>query len=255
MPEPLRIELPGYAFDMALVQGGTFRIGSPQGEEFGCSDERPNHEVTVEDFYLGCYLVTQALWRAVALAVPEFGIEPEPSHFKGEERPVENVSWNDIKEKFLPAIEKILGRSFRLPTEAEWEYAARGGKYHAKASFYAGSDKLRETGWNKDNSGDETRPVGLLYPNVLGLYDMSGNVWEWCEDDWHNNYMGAPDNSGAWIDQPNRRDLRVQRGGSHWDNRRSCRVVSRDCDSPASRYDLYGFRISSPSKNIDWTDD
>ncbi len=121
MPAPLRIELPGYAFEMILVEGGTFRMGSPQGAEDASDDEYPDHDVTVPDFYLGRYPVTQSLWRAVAQAAPEFGLEQYPSNFKGDEHPVESVSWSDIKEKFLPAIEKITGRPFLLPSEAEWE--------------------------------------------------------------------------------------------------------------------------------------
>lgn len=246
MPAPLRIELPGYAFEMIPIEGGPFRMGSPQGAEDAYEDEYPDHDVIVSDFCLGRYPVTQALWRAVALAAPEFDLELDPSFQKGEERPVENVSWNDIKEKFLPALEKLTGRSFRLPTEAEWEYAARGGKYHAEGFVYAGSDKLREVGWYDANSGNETQPVGLLYPNALDLYDMSGNVWEWCEDDWHDNYDGAPGDGSAWIDGPDRGDHRVQRGGSYWYEARNCRVAYRRLDGPATRNRNFGFRLASP---------
>ncbi|MBX2928063.1 MAG: formylglycine-generating enzyme family protein [Saprospiraceae bacterium] len=246
MPPPLLIDLPGYAFEMILVHGGAFRMGSPEGAEGAYDDEYPAHDVTVKDFYLGRYPVTQALWRAVALAVPEFGLEPDPSGFKGDERPVENVSWNDIKKKFLPAIEKLTGRSFRLPTESEWEYAAQGGPYHAEGYQYAGSDKLREVGWYDDNSGNETHPVGLLYPNALGLYDMSGNVWEWCEDDWHSNYEGAPDDGSAWIERPERGGRRVRRGGSFFYGPQFCRVAYRLNDYPATRHDGGGFRLASP---------
>ncbi len=246
MPAPIRIQLPGYAFEMIPIEGGSFRMGSPKGAEDAYDDEYPDHDVTVQDFCLGRYPVTQALWRAVALAAPEFGLEPEPSNFKGDERPVESVSWNDIKEKFLPALEKLTSRSFRLPTEAEWEYAARGGKYHAEGFVYAGSDKLREVGWYDANSGNETQAVGLLYPNALGLYDMSGNVWEWCEDDWHGNYEGAPGDGSAWIDGPERGDARVQRGGGSWSGARHCRAAYRFNGAPAGRFNGYGFRLASP---------
>jgi formylglycine-generating enzyme required for sulfatase activity len=246
MPAPIRIELPGYAFEMIPIEGGPFRMGSPQGAEDAYGDESPARDVTVPDFCLGRYPVTQGLWRAVALAAPEYGLEPESSCFKGEERPVESVSWNDIKEKFLPAINKLTGRSFRLPTEAEWEYAARGGNYHAEGYTYAGSDKLREVGWYNNNSGKETHPVGLLYPNALGLYDMSGNVWEWCEDDWHGNYEGAPSDGSAWIDGPERGDDCVQRGGSYWDEAQSCRAAYRNFNDPATRFLNGGFRLASP---------
>ena len=245
MPPPLRIELPSYAFEMILVQGGDFRMGTPEGRPDNYGYEHPDHNVSVKDFYLGRYPVTQALWRAVAQAAPEFGLEPDPSNFKGDERPVEQVSWDDIKEKFLPAIEKLTGRPFRLPTESEWEFAARGGPYHEEGYNYAGSDKLREVGWYEANSGNETQPVGLLYPNALGLYDMSGNVWEWCEDDWHGNYEGAPDDGSAWVDGP-RGGYRVRRGGSCWYGPQGCRVACRFSYVPAYRIGYLGFRLVSP---------
>jgi len=246
MPPPLRIDLPGYAFEMILVEGGAFRMGSQKDTEGAYEDEYPDHDVTVPDFYLGRYPVTRALWRAVAQAAPEFDLDPDPSNFKGDERPVENISWDDIKEKFLPALEKITGRPFRLPSEAEWEYAARGGKHHAESYAYAGSDKLREVGWYDANSGNETQPVGLLYTNALGLYDMSGNVWEWCEDDWHGNYEKAPIDGSAWVDHPERGDYRVRRGGGSWPGPQYCRVASRFHGHPAHRFVSYGFRLASP---------
>lgn len=244
MPAPIRIELPGCAFEMIPIEGGPFRMGSPKGAEVAYGGESPDHDVIVQDFCLGRYPATQALWRAVALAAPEFGLEPEPSYFKCEERPVENVSWNGIKKKFLPALNELTGSSFRLPTEAEWEYAARGGKYYAEAYVYAGSDKLREVGWYNANSGGETQPEGLLYPNVLGLYDLSGNVWEWCEDDRHVNYEGAPGDGSVWIYGRERGGRRVRRGGSRWDGAQACRVAYRS-GGPAYSHLTCGFRLAS----------
>ncbi|MBL8047024.1 MAG: formylglycine-generating enzyme family protein, partial [Anaerolineales bacterium] len=134
------------------------------------------------------------------------------------------------------------GTIFRLPTEAEWEFAARGGT-KSRGFRYAGSDKLKEVAWYNENSYGETKPVGLKFPNELGLYDMSGNVWEWCEDDWHGNYEGAPDDGKAWIDSPDRGDYRVIRGGCSFDTPRLCRCSYRRINSPGDRSNCLGFRL------------
>ena len=219
---------------MVFVQGGTFRMGSEENEPDAYDWEKPAHKVNLPDFFIGKFPVTQALWKAVMKG-------ENPSVFQSDERPVESVSWNDITGAFLPALKKITGLDFRLPTEAEWEYAARGGRN----CQYAGSDKLQEVGWYSANSHSETKPVGLKYPNKLGLYDMCGNVWEWCEDDWHDNYQGAPEDGSAWVNSPERGGYRVLRGGSYWYVAQYCRVAYRFNYPPAARNGDIGLRLAA----------
>ncbi len=230
---------------MVSVKGGTFTMGwitERDGEGF--DNEKPAHEVTVKDFYIGKYPVTQAQWRAV------MGSDPPELHNKGcDNCPVERVSWNDIKE-FLTKLNILTGKRYRLPTEAEWEYAARGGN-QSQGFLYSGSSTIDEVAWYSGNykngntygSKKTTRPVGTKNPNELGLYDMSGNVWEWCEDDWHSNYNGAPKDGSAWVDSP-RGGPRVLRGGSWYLNARYCRVAYRFSFYPTGRSDSGGFRLA-----------
>ena len=159
--------------EMVFVKGGTFMMGATpeQGSDAG-DGEKPVHSVTVSDFYIGKYEVTQAQWKAV--------MGKNPSHYKGENRPVERVSWYDI-QKFIEKLNAKTGKRYRLPTEAEWEYAARGGN-QSKGYKYSGSNDIGSVAWYTNNSGDRTHPVGQKQPNELGLYDMTGNVWEWCSD-------------------------------------------------------------------------
>ncbi|MFN8303370.1 MAG: formylglycine-generating enzyme family protein [Saprospiraceae bacterium] len=224
--------------DMVYVPGDTFRMGSPKGAPGAFDDESPDHDVTVSSFFIGRFLVTQAFWKAVMKG-------ENPSFFKGDERPVEQVSWDRITKEFLPALENLTGIAFRLPTEAEWEYAARGGPYHKDGLLYAGSNKLKEVGWFDENSHLETKPVGLKRPNQLGLYDMSGNVWEWVQDQWHGNYNGAPEDGSAWEDQKGEGVVRVIRGGSYWGAARSCRAASRFLNHPAGDARGHGFRLAA----------
>jgi len=218
MPEPFYTEpKPAAApFDMVFVAGGSFLMGDNDPAAY--DNEKPVHTVTVPDFYIGKYPVTQALWKAVLDG-------DDPSHFKGDTRPVEQVSWNDIIDRFLPALQRITNNPYRLPTEAEWEYAARGGA-QAEGYMYAGSDKLTEIGWFHENSSGETHEVGLLYPNELGIYDFSGNVSEWAEDHWYDDYMDAPADGSAWILR-DKGAPRLYRGGSWAGNARDCRVSCR----------------------------
>ena len=221
-------------FPMVFVQGGPFQMGGADAEAY--DDEKPIHLVTVPAFYLGRYPVTQALWQAV--------MGKNPSDFKGPDRPVEQVSWYDC-QRFIEKINAKTNQRYRLPSEAEWEYAARGGAL-SEAYLYAGSDKLDEVGWYGDNSGGETQPVGLQLPNELGLYDMSGNVYEWCEDDWHDRYQGDPDDGSAWIDRPIRGAGRVFRGGNG--SARFCRVSCRYRGEQEFRYRYRGFRLACQFK-------
>jgi len=228
----------GFSFDMIPIEGGTFTMGNNESEH---EDEKPAHPVTVPDFYLGKYPVTQALWQAV------MGKENNPSYFKGLNRPVESVSWDDT-QVFLEKLKEQTGKTYRLPSEAEWEYAARGGKPSpsgagGQSGAYAGGNKLKEVGWYNDNSHGETKPVGMKLPNELGLYDMSGNVWEWCADVWHDNYDHAPADGSAWLTGGDQ-GRRVVRGGSWYDDDYYCRVSYRDYYYTDDWYYSIGFRLA-----------
>jgi formylglycine-generating enzyme required for sulfatase activity len=229
LPEP---------FLMIAVPGGRFNMG---GKSWDNESSLPVHPVEVDDFWMGQYPVTQALWTAV------MGAENNPAHFKGPARPVETISWDMIDQEFLPRLKKLTldsrpsGTAYRLPTEAEWEYAARGGATD-QPTKYAGSNRLDEVGWYDNNSHGETKPVGLKLPNELGICDMSGNVWEWCEDQWHDTYEGAPDDGSAWVDRE-QGALRVCRGGSWFINAQFCRTTPRYHITPARRYYYIGFRL------------
>jgi formylglycine-generating enzyme required for sulfatase activity len=210
-------------FEMVDLPGGEFQMG---GTKF--SQERPVHTVRVSPFSIGKYQVTQAQWQAV--------MGGNPSHFKGETRPVENVSWNDAQQ-FL----KKIGNGYRLPTEAEWEYAARGGTT-TEYSFGDDESKLGEYAWFGGNSGRETHPVGQKRPNPFGLHDMHGNVWEWVEDPWHKNYEGAPTDGSAWLTGGDN-TRRVLRGGSwisYFNLRSAYRLLSL---IPGDRDNSFGFRV------------
>jgi formylglycine-generating enzyme required for sulfatase activity len=196
-------------FRLVKIPAGSFMMGSAEYD----GDEKPVHRVEVPAFWLAEYPCTQALYQAVT--------EKNPSYFKGPNRPVECMSWDDITSQFFPKLEKLTQRPFRLPSEAEWEYAAKAGGNFT----YAGGDDLHQVGWYAENSHRETKPVGLKKPNAWGLYDMSGHVWEWCEDDWHDSYAKAPDDGRAWVDSP-RGARRGCRGGFWSDHAYHCRAAS-----------------------------
>lgn len=238
LPDKLQIPLPsGFTFEMIFVEGDTFMMGDNSSEY---KQEKPEHEVNVSSFYLGKYPVTQQLWQNI--------MGNNPSVLKGENLPVETVSWDGVQEFIRNLILKT-DKPFRLPTEAEWEYAARGGKY-SQGYTYSGSDKLKQVGWYRYNSGNETHDVGLLLANELGLYDMSGNVWEWCEDDWHDNYNGAPKDGSAWMDSPNRGDYRVLRGGSCFYYAENCRPPGRFNGGLGGRSVNGGFRLALSFQSV-----
>jgi formylglycine-generating enzyme required for sulfatase activity len=212
------------------VKPGTFKMGSNDGHD----DEKPVHKVTLKkSFYMQTTEVTQGQWRAV--------MGNNPSYFKncGDDCPVESVSWNDAKD-FIKKLNKMEGNKYRLPTEAQWEYAARGGE-KSKGYKYSGSDNLDKVAWYDKNSNEKTHIVATKKPNELGLYDMSGNVWEWCEDKWHSNYEGAPDDGSAW--ETGESSFRVFRGGSWNDDAQICRVACRLSDCPEHRFRAVGFRL------------
>ncbi len=231
---------------MIFVKGGEFPMGSREEDKDAFESEKPQHPVRLPDYYIGQYPVTQELWRAVANAAPEFKLEEDPSDFKGDSRPVENVSWNDITKSFLPALHKITGRAFRLPTEAEWEYAARGGMYHQEENYtYSGSDRLKDVGWYDENSNGETKPVGKKHYNPLGIYDMSGNVWEWCADVFDKNFYRQCLEQGV-VENPCNLEQgvrRVLRGGSCFYHAQACRVACRLDAHPVDRNDHIGCRL------------
>jgi formylglycine-generating enzyme required for sulfatase activity len=230
------------AFDMLLVEGGDFDMGG--GDDDALDDEKPVHPVKVGSFYLGKYPVTQQVWQAV--------MGNNPSRFNGSQRPVEQVSWRDTEE-FIKKLNHMTKRHYRLPTEAEWEYAARGGARRQQDGYrYAGSDKLKEVGWYADNSDGETKEVGLKYPNELGLYDMSGNVWEWCNDWFGGKYYQVCDKKGVVQDPqgPAQGVYRVIRGGSWVGGPRDCRVAYRGDDEPAFRGIVLGFRLALSRQSV-----
>ena len=267
LPDTFHFPLPnGLDYPLVRVQPGAFIMGSEGEEAYG--SERPEHLVRLtRDYYIGVYPITQAIWEVVMDG-------HNPSRFRGDDRPVENVSWLDIieggqddtvSEAFLTRLNRrcsvpdapvaLRNFRFRLPTEAEWEYAAKGGhrtaltaaeianppKAAQRYPLYAGSDKLKEVGWYRLNSHGETKAVGLKQPNELGLYDMSGNVYEWCLDEWHDNFNGSPINGDAWIDGIS--SYRIIRGGSKSEDMRDCRLTARYLLAPNYRYGASGFRL------------
>ena len=232
-PKNLSFTVNGVTFEMVYVEGGTFTMGATaeQGDDAD-DDEKPTHKVTIGNYVIGKFEVTQALWTAV--------MGDNPSYFKGDNYPVECVSWNDCQE-FLQKLNGLTGKRFQLPTEAEWEYAARGGN-KSKGYKYSGSNDIDEVAWYDGNSGSQTHPVGTKKPNELGIYDMSGNVWEWCND-WYGVYTSTPANNPTG---PSSGGCRVYRGGSWSSDARGCRVSNRYGDYPDGRsYDL-GFRLVLP---------
>jgi formylglycine-generating enzyme required for sulfatase activity len=269
----------GIGLDMAEIPGGSFLMGTEDAEitrlneKYGggyANDERPQHQVNISSFFMGKSPVTQAQWRAVASRTDlkvERDLKLDPSGFKGDDRPVEQVSWYDAVE-FCKRLSKLSGKDYRLPSEAEWEYACRAntprlvgegpgvrssntprlvgeGPGVRSYPFYFGetiTDALANYNANytyaeepKGKYREETTPVGQFPPNAFGLYDMHGNVWEWCADDWHNNYEGAPTDGRAWLDNDNHSQKNndnedstsVLRGGSWYDVPDDCRSACR----------------------------
>ena len=221
----------GICIEMVKVEAGTFMMGATSEMKDPDSDEKPVHQVTLtNDYYIGKYEVTQALWQAV--------MGNNPSHFKGENLPVETVSWNDCQE-FISKLNTMTGQNFRLPTEAEWEYAARGGK-KSRRYRYSGSRKISDVAWYNDNDGVETREVGTKKSNELGIYDMTGNVSEWCQDRYalyssssQTNPIG--DNSGG---------SKVFRGGGWFNQAKHCSSSFRYNNSQDYHFDNLGLLLA-----------
>lgn len=240
----------GVTLDLMKIPRGTFTMGSPSDEPHRLESEGPQHQVILPDFLMGKYAITQSQWRAVA-ALPKIqqDLNPSPSRFSGDNRPVEWVSWWEAVE-FCQRLSARLGVGYRLPSEAEWEYACRAGDktpFHTGETLTARLANYRATeaysGGPKGNFLEETTVVGSFPANDFGLYDMHGNVWEWCADHSHDGYEGAPSNATAWLtDNPT--SLRIIRGGAWSHYPRNCRSAYRDHDSPVNRFSDVGFRVS-----------
>ena len=235
--------------EMVRIPGGSFMMGSLKDEEGHDESESPLHTVNVPPFFMGRYPVTQAQWRAVAVLKPvERELKVDPSNFKGDKRPVEQVSWDDAIE-FCARLSAHTGREYRLPTEAEWEYACRAGTttpFHfgdmitTEVANYNGS--AYADGPDGDNR-QQTTPVDHFgFANAFGLSDMHGNVWEWCQDQWHDNYDDAPKDGSPWLTKDSEAS-RVIRGGSCLSNPWYCRSASRNFNQPGNRYNNLGFRV------------
>ena len=217
------------SFRMIPVSGGTFTMGATSEMTEPWDDEKPTHRVTLSSYYIGETEVTQALWKAV--------MGRNPSHFKGDDLPVEQVSWHDC-QTFIRKLNGLTGRHFRLPTEAEWEFAARGGN-RSRHTQYSGSSRIDDVAWYDGNSGSKTHPVKTKQPNELGIYDMTGNVWEWCQD-WYGDYSSSaqtnPTGASSGSD-------RVYRGGSWISHPRNCRSSNRFNNTPGNKYYNLGLRL------------
>ena len=245
--------------NMIAIDGGSFTMGAPENELESRDSERPTHDVTLQPFHISQIPITQAQWRIVAgYDRINRDLDPDPSSFKGDNRPVEQVSWEDAQE-FCQRLTAVTGKPYRLPTEAEWEYACRAGSttpfsfgetITTDLANYRGTDQ-EDYGWSgsygdgpKGVYREETTDVGTFPANAWGLHDMHGNVWEWCEDDWHDNYDSAPKDGSAWLDLDTNegKDKRL-RGGSWYNLPGVCRSAYRYFFSRVDRNSDIGFRV------------
>lgn len=239
----LKINVKDVVIEMVKVEGGTFLMGCTNEQGKCGGDENPAHLVTLDCFYIGKYLVTQELWQAVmghSIERKRDEINPKQQLYgKSAKHPMYYVSWNDC-QTFIEKLNKLTGKKFRLPTESEWEYAARGGQ-KSEAFRFAGGNNADEVGWNSGNSGLMTHAVGQKKANELGLFDMTGNVWEWCYD-WYDVYDNqlivnpcGPEKSGLG---------KVLRGGSWYNKPEYCRVARRMFRQPDNCGSSFGFRLA-----------
>ncbi|WP_343039247.1 MULTISPECIES: formylglycine-generating enzyme family protein [Cyanophyceae] len=245
----------GVILEMVQIPRGTFLMGAAEGEEETDKDEFPQHLVRIPEFFLGKYPVTQGQWRAVITGLPkiEDDLDPDPSEFKGETHPIEAINWYEAVE-FCKRLSQATGRNYRLPSEAEWEYACRAG---TTTPFSFGdiitTDVANYDGnytYGQSPKGDyrkQTTPVGSFPANGFGLYDMHGNIREWCFDLWHRNYEGAPTDGSPWSNQDlvdkGTEKYRLLRGGSWYNNPRYCRSAYRNRLTPDFRSSNFGFRV------------
>lgn len=225
----------GVTLEMVQIPGGTFTMGSPESEKDRGSDESPQREVRVPGFFMGKYEITQEQYQAI--------MGTNPSNFKGDKRPVEQVSWDNAVE-FCEKLSQKTGKTYRLPSEAEWEYACRAG---TTTPFYFGETITSDLA-NYGNNRQGTTNVGIFPPNAFGLYDMCGNIWEWCQDIYNDSYQGAPTDGSAWLRGSNN-NIRVLRGGSWFNDPWLCRSAYRIRYGPAVRHHSVGFRVvCSPAR-------
>ena len=231
VPQDQTFVVGGVTFTMVAVEGGTFTMGATPEQGTDAYDrEKPAFEATLSDYHIGQTEVTQALWIAVMGSNPSFSLGDL-------NLPVERVTWNDCQD-FLAKLNEMTGKNFRLPTEAEWEYAARGGN-KSRSYKYAGSHDVDEVAWYQGNSMQQSHLVGTKLPNELGLYDMSGGVWEWCQD-WWDSYMGEPQTNPTG---PESGTFRILRGGSWYGAVGYCRVSYRGYYMPAGMSGDLGLRL------------
>ncbi len=242
----------GVTLEMVAIPDGTFLMGSPESEEESYDDERPQHEVTVQPFFMGKYPITQAQWLAVATNLPQVNRElnPNPSRFKGDNLPVESVSWDEAVE-FCARLSNKTAKNYRLPSEAEWEYGCRAS---TTTQFHFGETITPELANYDGNhiygSGlkgeyrEQTTPVGSFeVANLFGLFDMHGNVLEWCADQWYGNYEGAPSDASSQLSEDNNNQKGLLRGGSWGSHPRNCRSAFRSSYDPDNSHDYLGFRV------------
>ena len=243
---------------LMLMPAGEFLMGAPEEEPERVDDEGPQHLVKVPQFLMGRYAVTQAQWRVVAnYDRVEQELDPDPSHFKGDNCPVEKVSWEDAQE-FCRRLSARTGKDYRLPSEAQWEYACRAGTttpFHFGETItpdlanYNGTETYNNGPKGDDRNGpkgnyrQETTAVGSFPANDWGLYDMHGNVWELCEDDYYSSYKGAPTDGSAWVEMDRTEPDRLLRGGSWGSNPGLCRSAYRYINPRVSRAVIVGFRV------------
>ena len=239
----LHFTVNGVTFTMVRVEGGTFTMGATSEQTDANKWEKPAHQVTLSDYYIGQTEVTQALWKAVMGATPTTdGYQWEDEYGLGDNYPARSISYEDV-QTFIARLNKLTGRTFRMPTEAEWEYAARGGS-KSKGYVYSGGNTLDNVGWSCDNGGSKAHPVAQKAANELGLYDMSGNVFEWCSDR-YGRYSPSPQTNPKG---PSSGSYRVLRGGS-WSTDAYCRVANRVGITPTHRYNDFGVRLASDSSH------
>jgi len=235
--------------DMVAIPSGTFMMGSPENEKGRYDDESPQHQVKVPAFYMARYPITVTQWKAIRY-LPK--VNKDLNYIVSDSNfPVTLVSWDDAIE-FCARLSNHTGKKYRLPSEAEWEYACRAGTttpFHFGETIttdlanyngyytYASESRGKDRGYN--------RPVGSFPPNAFGLHNMHGNVWEWCEDDWHQNYQNAPTDGSAWLSGASRNKRKVMRGGSWDDSPADCRSASRNYDDRSDRdhFSNVGFRV------------
>lgn len=230
-PDRIEITTKGITFTMIKVKGGDFMMGATPEQMNRRVDEVPAHRVTLSDYYIGETEVTNELWAAIMGSIPSVT-------FTSLKMPVNNMTWNDC-QRFINRLSSLTGLRFALPTEAQWEFAARGGT-QSRGYIYSGSNNLKEVGWYKKNSKQVLHDVRLLRPNELGLYDMSGNVFEWCQD-WYVPYNGKDE-----VDPrgPEHGTTKVNRSSGAGEKDAANRVSARSADNPASRYQVLGLRLA-----------